>query len=315
MTFGKAKTMVGLLALVLGAVGACNGRTEAHGGSETNWLAMCDGDSDCAVGHCLCGVCTATCDDAAGCPSGSGLDECAGSDSAAVGKLCSGASATPKGLCLKGCSARTACAEGFSCEGGACVPTARNEGLDASTGIGGATGEGAATGTGATGEGAATGTGATGNAGTPQRGSGGSVGNATSSVTTSQFVDEITNSAAPDGLTGKCLPRTLQVDAQGQAPCTIIEVPADQSSCQCDGPGLRTPTAAELTAAQGRLRSAAGCDADGKPACADVCGLHASAGIGERSLRVPDQRERRRRDAGLVLRRPVSRRGRHVDRC
>lgn len=254
MSIVSAKRGLGLLALLLGAVGACSGKTVTQGGSETNWFAMCAHDSDCSVGSCLCGVCTQSCDDASGCPSG--LDACASTDTPAFGDMCN--SSAPKRLCLKGCGSGVVCAEGFTCDSGACVPTQRT---DADAGSGGGTGSGGTTGSG----------GKTGSAGT----SAGQAGAATAMsgpTTATVFVDQITISQDPGPLTGKCMPRTLPVDSSGQVTCTVVSIPSDQSSCQCDVPGFRPLVADELASARERLRETNGCDGDGKPSCDSLCG-------------------------------------------
>lgn len=121
MTTSRAKTLVGLFTLVLGAAGACSNRTTDYS-SETNWFDNCETDSDCSVGSCLCGVCTESCTEDSSCP---GVYTCAGSGSGAFTRLCKEAASAPAGVCLKGCESGSACAAGFVCESDACVPKAR----------------------------------------------------------------------------------------------------------------------------------------------------------------------------------------------
>lgn len=57
------------LLLVLGHWVAACGRTREGGeGSETHWLSPCSSSSDCALGECLCGVCTRSCSTVRDCP-------------------------------------------------------------------------------------------------------------------------------------------------------------------------------------------------------------------------------------------------------
>jgi hypothetical protein len=65
-----------VLLLGLGGLAAGCGRTDRGGdeGSETHWLHACDTSSDCALGECLCGVCTLPCSSVRECPAP--LDQC-----------------------------------------------------------------------------------------------------------------------------------------------------------------------------------------------------------------------------------------------
>lgn len=117
-----ANAVIASLLVLFGLAGACGGVATQRGGSETNWLAICSTDANCTAGHCLCGVCSATCDDAAGCPAGSGLDVCVVRSSPALGRLCVATRLPAAGVCLKGCGSGAACAAGFSCFDGACLP-------------------------------------------------------------------------------------------------------------------------------------------------------------------------------------------------
>lgn len=123
----RTKTAAALLALALGAAGACNRSTAS--GSETNWFGYCDSNQDCSAGHCICGICTEECDGDGSCPGGE-ADSCRASGSAAFSRVCDGAKPVPRGVCLHGCGGGRACGAGFECNDGACVPRART-GLDA----------------------------------------------------------------------------------------------------------------------------------------------------------------------------------------
>ena len=111
MKTSRAKMVVGLFTLALGAVWACS--SAAPSSSETNWFNSCNIDGDCSVGRCLCGVCTESCTEDANCPSSY---ICAGGDSGAFTRLCEGAESAPAGVCLSGCGGGHACAAGFECE-------------------------------------------------------------------------------------------------------------------------------------------------------------------------------------------------------
>jgi hypothetical protein len=91
-------------------------------------------------------------------------------------------------------------------------------------------------------------------------------------TTASVFVDELDIMQDLNFVPAKCLPRTLPVDGNGQVPCTVVSIPSDASSCQCDAPGFRPLVAEELAAARERLRRTASCDFAGKPSCDSLCG-------------------------------------------
>jgi len=82
-------------------------------GGETNWLKVCDVDSQCEQGECVCGVCTIAC---------ASSGECAGdfagacTDGAGAG-LCEEAI----DVCLPECSSDDACGPGFACDDGVCT--------------------------------------------------------------------------------------------------------------------------------------------------------------------------------------------------
>jgi hypothetical protein len=118
---------IALLALALGAVGACNQSTTS--GSETNWFGHCGSDADCSVGHCVCDVCTVECGGDSSCPGGE-VDRCLPSGSPAFARVCGDMTPAPRGVCVHGCGPEKACPSGYECEGGACVPETPAPALD-----------------------------------------------------------------------------------------------------------------------------------------------------------------------------------------
>jgi hypothetical protein len=65
------RTTTGCVLTLLTALG-CWGKTadRTQVGGETNWLVSCTTDADCAVGSCLCNVCTVECRGGDGCGNG-----------------------------------------------------------------------------------------------------------------------------------------------------------------------------------------------------------------------------------------------------
>ena len=93
-------------------------------GSETHWLQSCAADQpDCA---CVCGVCTAVCDDADACTRGKVSGRCVAAGSKAAEAMC-GVAPTPRGLCAAGCAADVDCGDGLACAEGVCVEPAPPE--------------------------------------------------------------------------------------------------------------------------------------------------------------------------------------------
>src|SRR5215831_20265093 len=109
MKLVRTKTLIGAVALVLGAVGACNGRMTT-GGSETNWFAQCTNDDECSVGHCVCGRCTESCASGDVCPSG--IDTCSANGTVAFSRICGTLAPGMTGVCTKSCGDDTPCARG-----------------------------------------------------------------------------------------------------------------------------------------------------------------------------------------------------------
>lgn len=110
--------LVVLIAL-FGTGGACNGHTSGTG-SETNWLLGCTKDSDCAQGHCTCGMCTSKCTSSDQC-GGPGV-ACVGPGTTSFSAVCGDVVDPPQGLCLYRCGNDSPCPGGFGCLGGTCVP-------------------------------------------------------------------------------------------------------------------------------------------------------------------------------------------------
>jgi glucuronoarabinoxylan endo-1,4-beta-xylanase len=89
-------------------------------GSQTNWLKTCQSRDDCDGLECVCGVCTARCDDAAACERLEGAS-CIPADDMGAVALCGG-EAPADDICLPRC--QDGCAAGTSCLQGVCVPDA-----------------------------------------------------------------------------------------------------------------------------------------------------------------------------------------------
>ena len=68
-------------------LGACTKSRSPSVGGEANWLRPCSADQPCAVGSCLCGVCTQACELLAGC-SGDFAGICADSSGTLGALLC-----------------------------------------------------------------------------------------------------------------------------------------------------------------------------------------------------------------------------------
>ena len=113
---------VSALALVL-LVSACDNPSDMPGspqvGSQTNWLLACDTSGECGGLQCICGTCSAVCDDDTACAQ---LPDaaCVGGREAGAAALCSGQT-PPVGICLPRCE--EACPEGTSCVAGVCEPS------------------------------------------------------------------------------------------------------------------------------------------------------------------------------------------------
>ncbi|MGD8860260.1 MAG: hypothetical protein PVI30_09615 [Myxococcales bacterium] len=109
----------GLLALALSWLLACSpdgGSPQV--GSQTNWLMACEASSDCGELQCVCGACTARCDDDAACQ-GLAAASCIAADDEGSMALC-GETPPGSGICLPRCEG--GCDGGTRCVSGVCVP-------------------------------------------------------------------------------------------------------------------------------------------------------------------------------------------------
>jgi glucuronoarabinoxylan endo-1,4-beta-xylanase len=109
-----------LVVAVTLAVACSPAKNGPQTGSQTNWLRLCDAADDCGGLECLCGTCTASCDDTAACGDLAGAVCVASSHEGSIA-LC-GSPANAQSLCLPQCEA--GCGDGSSCIDGVCVPIA-----------------------------------------------------------------------------------------------------------------------------------------------------------------------------------------------
>ena len=88
---------------------------------DAGWLSRCTSDVECAIGACVCGLCTAACSNESDVCSGvPGAASCFAGGSIARAALCH--ATTVPGICLQPCNTSDECGEGFSCALGACLP-------------------------------------------------------------------------------------------------------------------------------------------------------------------------------------------------
>jgi hypothetical protein len=120
----ESETMIGgtgALAWCASDASACEAESDATGG-PSDWLVRCTSDDECAIGQCVCGLCSASCtgDDAAACselPEGAA---CFAGGTSARAALCH--ASTVPGICLMPCSPGDDCGDGYVCALGACLP-------------------------------------------------------------------------------------------------------------------------------------------------------------------------------------------------
>jgi hypothetical protein len=120
LRFGKRRTAFG--AALLTAAAACSGIVDTGIGSETNWVAGCTRDDQCARGRCVCGLCTDACGGGSACRGTAGAQICVGPGSNPFGSTCEGVWEKTPGVCLHACTTDLDCVGAYRCEDGACVP-------------------------------------------------------------------------------------------------------------------------------------------------------------------------------------------------
>jgi hypothetical protein len=136
-------------------------------------------------------------------------------------------------------------------------------GPDAGAGSGGAAGSGSS--------GAAAGSSGTGN---PTGGSSGTSGAdlGPPSDTYTAFVDQIITFDDPAAPTpGKCMPRRLQVGADGNVPCVIAQATFQAPDCGCAAPGFSPAPASLVAVVRERLQAIRLCGGDTGKACESYC--------------------------------------------
>lgn len=110
--------------VMLSALGCSDSHPRTQEGGETHFLTACL-DSECPEGlSCVCGVCTATCEDSTSCGDVSSLADCA--SLAAQSLVCEGVSESHK-ICDVTCARDASCEDlgaGFQCVQGRCRPEA-----------------------------------------------------------------------------------------------------------------------------------------------------------------------------------------------
>lgn len=98
MTIGRsARRAATALLLVLGV--SCGSSSDGPvAGSQTNWLKLCDGSSECGELECICGMCTLSCSEIDECTGLTGGTCVAADDPAALAEC--GGTPPPTGVCL-----------------------------------------------------------------------------------------------------------------------------------------------------------------------------------------------------------------------
>jgi hypothetical protein len=94
---------------------------DAAAAIEKDWLVRCTSDTECAIGQCVCGLCTEPCDgESNACSNVPEAASCFTGRDIAHAALCR--ATTVPGICLPGCTAGEDCGEGHICALGACLP-------------------------------------------------------------------------------------------------------------------------------------------------------------------------------------------------
>jgi len=91
-------TRAASIALAFALLACSPAQNTPQTGSQTNWLLACDSSEDCGALECLCGVCTASCENEVACSELAGAS-CSAPRSEASLALC-GAHPSESGLCL-----------------------------------------------------------------------------------------------------------------------------------------------------------------------------------------------------------------------
>jgi hypothetical protein len=113
-----------LVATLALALPGCKSSSGPQLDANSNWLRLCDIDSDCLdSGQCVCGLCSDTCTSDAECTRGSTEGTCVTSPSGPAGHRCAqDRKLTAAPLCLPECTHEGGCAPDFYCDSGACWP-------------------------------------------------------------------------------------------------------------------------------------------------------------------------------------------------
>jgi hypothetical protein len=111
----------GALAWCASDASSCELDSETTDG-PSDWLVRCTSDDECAVGQCVCGLCSESCTgeeagECSGVPAGAA---CFAGGTSARAALCH--ASTVAGICLVPCSPGDDCGEGYVCALGACLP-------------------------------------------------------------------------------------------------------------------------------------------------------------------------------------------------
>lgn len=116
----RSWSTVGLIFGLLSA--SCGGSARSDELVVSSWFGACRSDPECAVGQCVCGLCSAACSSAADRGSCAGVagTSCFANGHFAYRGLCAGRDVP--GICLPECSAVARCDGGLSCVAGVCLP-------------------------------------------------------------------------------------------------------------------------------------------------------------------------------------------------